>query len=154
MPIFKFPYKSIDTELLVNSGPIMPVVIALPAAREQFLRKVGIKVPEPVRGMAIIDTGAFATAIDTRVFRKLGIPAFDQLQTSTASGRGLSDVFPARISLPALGNIDLPMERIVGCRLHWQDKSDSEVLMLLGRDLLKNFWMVYDGVHSELTLGF
>lgn len=102
--------------------------------------------------MALIDTGAFATAVDVAVFQRLGVLPIDKIKTSTPHGAGLSEVYPASITFPALQLTDLQMERVIGCKLQWPGEKDSDVLMLLGRDLLKHLLMVYNGVHSDVTL--
>jgi hypothetical protein len=74
------------------------------------------------------------------------------MDTSTLHGGGQSDIYPASITFPALNLNDLQMERVIGCQLQWPGLKDSDVLMLLGRDLLKHFLLVYNGVHSDVTL--
>jgi len=155
MPIFNFFHWTSEKGYhLEQSGPIIPVTISLPVAMQEFLGQNGKDIPSPIRGMALIDTGAFATAVDCAVFEKLGINPIDRIVTNTPHGESTSDLYPASISFPALGLESLPMERIVGCKLQWPGEADSDVLMLLGRDLLKHFLMVYNGKHSDVTLGF
>ena len=153
MPIFSFPYQ-ITEENLQKTGPVIPVMISLPLALQELRTLSGEDVPPPVRGMALIDTGAFGTAIDVTVFQKLGIPAFGRVNTMSAHGDGKLQLYPALISFPTLGMENLPMEQIMGCNLHWRAEKDTELIMLLGRDLLKNFLVVYNGKHSEVTLAF
>ena len=153
MPVFNFFHWTKEKGLhLQASGPIIPVTIAVPKAMQEFLASSGKDIPPAVQGMALIDTGAFATAVDTAVFKRLGISAIDKIDTSTPHGPGNSDVYPASITFPALKLTDLEMERVIGCHLQWPGEKDSDVLMLLGRDLLKNFLMVYNGVYSDVTI--
>jgi hypothetical protein len=153
MPVFNFFHWTKERGLhLEASGPIIPVTIAVPKAMQEYLSSTGKDTPSAIRGMALIDTGAFATAVDVAVFERLGISPIDKINTSTPHGDGRSDVYPASITFPALQLTDLQMERVIGCKLQWPGEKDSDVLMLLGRDLLKNFLMVYNGVHSDVTL--
>lgn len=155
MPVFNFFHWTQEKGFhLEQSGPIVPVTINLPAAMQEFLARNGKDIPPPVRGMALIDTGAFATAVDVEVFEKLGITPIDRLPTNTPHGASTSDIYPATVSFPALGLENLPMERLIGCKLQWAGENDSDILMLLGRDLLKHFLMVYNGKHSDVTLGY
>jgi hypothetical protein len=155
MPVFNFFHWTQEKgEHLEESGPIIPVTISVPAAMQDFLVKNGKDIPPPVTGMALIDTGAFATAVDCEVFSLLGVTPIDKITTSTPHGAGKSDVYPASITFPMLGLEDLQMERVIGCQLQWPGEKDSDVLMLLGRDMLKHFLMVYNGKHSDVTLGF
>jgi hypothetical protein len=47
---------------------------------------------------------------------------------------------------------DMPMERVVGCKLKWKTRDEKEIIMLLGRDLLQYFLFVYNGPSSDVTL--
>jgi hypothetical protein len=129
-------------------------MISLPPALQELRTLNGEDVPPPVRGMALIDTGAFGTAIDIAVFKRLGIQPFGRVDTVSAHGDGSLQLYPASISFPTLGMEDLPMQQIMGCDLHWRAEKDTDFMMLLGRDLLKNFLVVYNGKHSEVTLAF
>jgi hypothetical protein len=61
-------------------------------------------------------------------------------------------VYPASVTFPGMNVTDLPMERVVGCTLKWKTKDDQEILMLMGRDLLRWFLMIYNGPNSDITL--
>jgi hypothetical protein len=153
MPVFNFVHWTKERGAYLEAlGPIIPVKVAVPKAMQEFLATNGKDIPSAIRGMALIDTGAFATAVDIAVFERLGILPIDRIQTNTPHGDGISDVYPASITFPALRLTDLQMERVIGCKLQWPGEKDSDVLMLLGRDLLKHFLMVYNGVHSDVTL--
>ena len=49
---------------------------------------------------------------------------------------------------------DMPMERLIGCNLKWKTIEDKEVIMLLGRDLLQWFLMVWNGKSSDVFLAW
>jgi hypothetical protein len=70
-----------------------------------------------------------------------------------AGGIAQMGVFPASLSFPELKIPQLEMERVIGCRLGWKSEKDDGFLMLLGRDILRNFLFIYDGVHDELIIG-
>jgi hypothetical protein len=91
MPVFNFFHWTKEKgRHLEASGPIIPVTIAVPKAMQTFLASSGKDIPPPVQGMALIDTGAFATAVDTAVFEKLGVSPIDKIDTSTPHGGGTS----------------------------------------------------------------
>ena len=46
----------------------------------------------------------------------------------------------------------MPMERVVGCKLKWKTREDKEIILLMGRDLLQYFLLVYNGPGSDVTL--
>ena len=58
------------------------------------------------------------------------------------------------MSFPTLNIPELKMERVVGCELKWQTTDGKEIIMLLGRDLLRYFLMIYNGPNSTVTLSF
>jgi len=153
MPIFRFPYDQKEGNRLERPGPLIPVVVSVPEALENFWASSGRHVPAPIRGMALIDTGAYASAIDTAVFLALQIQAIDRAPFASAGGNATSEIFPANLSFPELKISKLEMERVLGCPLGWTGKNDEDFLMLIGRDILKNFLLVYDGVHGELLIG-
>ena len=99
-----------------------------------------------------MDTGAFATAVDESVFVSLGVPHIDEIATDTAHGPGTSKIYPANVSFPGMKVTDMPMERVVGSRLKWETRDGKEIIMLMGRDLLQYFLLVYNGPSSDVTL--
>lgn len=46
------------------------------------------------------------------------------------------------------------MNRVIGSQLSWQTEDGKTVIMLVGRDLLKYFLMIYHGQGSTLTLSY
>lgn len=46
------------------------------------------------------------------------------------------------------------MERVVGCNLRWTTPDGKQILVLLGRDILKYFLLVYNGKLSAITLAY
>jgi hypothetical protein len=153
MPVFNFFHYSPQHGLTLNeTGPLVAVEIGIPAALKQHLAAGGLPIPAPVSGFALVDTGAFATAVDESVFTALGVPPMDKIPTDTPHGAGTSNVYPASVSFPGMNVTDLPMERVIGCTLKWKTKDDKEILMLMGRDLLRWFLLIYNGPNSDITL--
>jgi hypothetical protein len=153
MPVFNFFHWSQEHgRSLDETGPLVSVEIAIPTALKQHLSEKGLAIPPAVSGFALVDTGAFATAVDESVFATLGVSPIDEIPTDTPHGSGTSKVYPANMSFPGMNVTDMPMERVVGCRLKWKTKEDKEIIMLMGRDLLKWFLLVYNGPGSDVTL--
>jgi hypothetical protein len=46
------------------------------------------------------------------------------------------------------------MSRVVGTQTNWQTPDGKNVIMLLGRDLLKHFLLVYNGSFNAVTLAY
>lgn len=155
MPVFNFFHWTKEQGYtLEKTGPIIPVEISAPKALQEYLAQNGMDIPPPITGYALIDTGAFATAVDESAFAKLGISPIDVIDTSTPHGPSKSHVYPAQISFPAITLHDIPMERVVGVNLQWDVADDKVVIMLLGRDLLKHFLVIYNGRSSDISLAW
>ncbi len=153
MPVFNFFHWTKEHGyLLAETGPLVAVQIGIPTVLSQHLAGKGVAIPAPISGHALVDTGAFATAVDESVFGTLGIPHIDEVATGSAHGPSMSKVYPANVAFPAMNVADLPMERVVGCNLKWKTRDDKEIIMLMGRDLLKYFLLVYNGPGSDVTL--
>lgn len=155
MPVFNFYQWSEDHGYtLTESGPLISVEISVPLALRTHLSEEGLPIPPPQAGFALIDTGAFATAVDQSIFDVLGVPPIDKITTTTPHGVSESPVYPATVSFPALQLTEMPMERVVGCNLKWQNVEGKEVIMLLGRDLLQYFLLVYNGKSADIHLAY
>jgi predicted aspartyl protease len=153
MPVFNlFHWTKEHGRTLTDTGPLVSVEIGIPAALKQYLAEKGLPIPAAISGFALVDTGAFATAVDETVFASLGVPHIDEMPTSTPHGQGKSNIYPASVTFPSMEVTEMAMERVVGCKLKWKTKDDKEIIMLMGRDLLKWFLFVYNGPGSDITL--
>lgn len=153
MPVFNFFHWSQQHGRTLNeTGPLVAVEVGVPAALKQYLSEKDLAIPPAVSGFALVDTGASITAVDDSVFTSLGIVHIDEIPTNTPHGAGISKVYPANLTFPAMNVSDMPMERVVGSTLKWKTRDDKEVIMLMGRDLLQYFLFVYNGLSSDVTL--
>lgn len=159
MPVFDFFHWDKDRGYtLAETGAILQVNIGIPAPLEQYCLKNAISIPPLVSGYALIDTGASASAVHEDIFTTFGVQPIDHIPMSTPHSRDQhSFVYPAKIQFPGL-NLSaetlLATMRVVGCELKWKTFDDKEIIMLMGRDLLKYFLMVYNGVQSDVTLSY
>jgi hypothetical protein len=155
MPIFDFLYWSQERgDFLAEDGPLIPVEVNVPAVLEEWLVKNNIAIPQPVSGYALIDTGASISAIHEPILNQLGILPIDSIPISTPSGAGRSFIYPTKVSFPALGVVGYSLSRVVGSDLNWLTPDGRTVVMLLGRDLLRFFLLVYNGQRNTITLSF
>jgi len=153
MPVFNFfHYSTAHGRTLTETGPLVAVEIGIPDPLKKHLAENGLPIPTPISGFALVDTGAFATAVDESVFISLGVQPIDKIPTETPHGPGKSNVYPASLSFPVMNVRDMPMERVVGCKLKWKTREDKEIILLMGRDLLQYFLLVYNGPGSDVTL--
>jgi hypothetical protein len=155
MPVFDFAYWTDTTaETLTGDGPIIPVEVSIPTALEQFYLEKKMLLPSVQRGHALIDTGASTTAVDERVLQQLNILPIDETDCSSPHGTAKNSIYPLKVSFPALNLKDLPLARVLGCELKWQTADGKEIIMLLGRDLLQDKVLIYNGKGWSITLAF
>jgi hypothetical protein len=155
MPVFNFYHWSQEFGYtLTQSGPLVSVEISVPTALKAHLSEKGLPIPAPQPGFALIDTGAFATAVDQSIFDALGVAPINKIKTTTPHGEAESPIYPASVSFPALSVTDMPMETLIGCNLKWKSAEGQDVIMLLGRDLLQYFLMVYNGKSADVFLAY
>lgn len=155
MPVCNFYHWTKDHgHTLTGSGPIISVEIAIPAALKEYLSEKGQPIPAPQSGFALIDTGAQSTAVDQSIFDALAIAPIDKIKTFSPHGDKESSIYPASVTFPALGLSEMPMETLIGCNLKWKTVEDKEIIMLLGRDLLQYFLLVYNGKSSDVFLAY
>lgn len=159
MPVFDFFHWDKDKGYtLAETGAILQVTVGIPPALEQLCLRDGIAIPAPITGYALIDTGASASAVHEQIFTDFGVQPLDHIPMSTPHTKDkFSFVYPAKIQFPGLNlsnDAFLSTMRVVGCELKWTTFDNKEIIMLMGRDILKWFLMVYNGVQSDVTLAY
>ena len=159
MPIlhiqFSGQHKALDGTLsqvpspivLRDRGPCIQVTINIAETIAEQLVQQGKPVPPPVSGMALVDSGASSTCIDDGLAQRLGVPAIDVVQVSSASHAAtLQNVYPIRIEVVGTG-IKVNVPRAIGAALDPQG-----IIALIGRDFLQHCTLFYNGVTGEITL--
>ncbi len=159
MPIFHTQYsgKANDQsgkEISVNPrqvlqmrGPVVQVSVTVAQKISEQLIQQSIEVPEPVSGWALIDTGASNTCIDNTIATNLHLPVIDQVKMASATHNGtLSNVYPVFMRFIGVP-IEVNAERVIGAEL-----GNQGLIILLGRDLLQNFTMFYNGITGQITI--
>lgn len=153
MPVFDFFHWHKDHgKTLTETGPLVAVEISIPAALKEHLAANALPIPAPQSGYALVDTGASHTAVHEDILIALGVQHIDEMPTGSPHGEAKSKIYPATVTFPGMNVKEMPMERVIGCKLAWKTKDDKEIIMLLGRDLLQYFLMVYNGPASDVTL--
>src|SRR5271170_3049260 len=106
---------------LQQLGPVFDAEIAVPSALQEMLTAAGRPVPPPVKGRALIDTGATFSAVDDRIMVQLGIPPVGLVQMGTAGGRQTANQYPARFTLlVGAGSISFESPRATGVNITGQ----------------------------------
>lgn len=141
--------KLAPKEALLLRGPVFQVTLGVADIVAQQLIQQGQAVPEPIAGWALLDTGASSTCIDDAAAQKLNLPVIDQGKMSSATHEAFDvNIYPALISFTGTP-IKVNALRVIGANLASQD-----LIALLGRDLLQNFTVFYNGAAGQITLSF
>jgi hypothetical protein len=96
-----------------------------------------------------LDTGASLTAVDQRVLTDLGLTPVDVAQVVTPAGVAPQPIYSCNISFPGTPIPTLPFNVVVGGSL-----APLGISVLVGRDVLRFFQVVYNGVEGMWTLAF
>ena len=113
------------------------------------LKNSGAQVPVAVDAIGLIDTGCSHTCVDYRALEYLGIPFIDFASVSTPGGEEQMRVYPVKLEFPELGNFSHGFDRVSGV-----DVASQGIYVLIGRDLLANFSMQYDGPSKKFTIDY
>lgn len=90
--------------------------------------------------LALVDTGANRSCIDSSLAKNLGLPVVNQRKVSGVHGAQFVNIHPAQIYIP---DLDFSMSGVfAGVHLR---AGGLPYFALLGRDFLKNFTMTYEG---------
>jgi len=140
--------KAIDPRVvLTGRGPVIQVTLGIADTFAEQLIQQNLSVPEPIAGLALIDTGASVTCIDDVAAQRLNLPVIDRVYMSSASHDSTEmNVYPAKIQFAGIP-IVLNALRAVGASLESQG-----LLVLLGRDALQNFTLFYNGLVGQITI--
>lgn len=157
MPVYNWHYWPIQgqigtADILRAGGPLLPVEVAVPDALAQYLTQQGQAVPAPVIGVALIDTGASVTAVHQDVFTSLAVSAVGSATVGSANGPSQKPTFPAKISFPGTQLQGIGFNQVLSCDLTGQLVNGQQVIVLMGRDLLQHFILIYNGPGGTIAL--
>jgi predicted aspartyl protease len=130
----------------VAAGPRAAVQLEVPPALAKQLAASGFPVPAPVTGTALIDTGATRSAIDRSVVARLGLNPIGLVTLGTAGGTSVQALYPLKLVLQQI-NSTVEFESVTGC-----DLGATDLVMLIGRDVLRLRTFTYDGVSGQYSL--
>jgi predicted aspartyl protease len=134
-------------DLLVGIGPTLLVRIGFdPTWDAQVIPATVPNIPADLF-LALVDTGATESCIDSTLAMRLNMPIIDRRRVSGIQGAGETNVHLAQVYIPALNfNLYGPfcaVELIAGGQAHHA---------LIGRTFLQRFTMIYDGRTGTVTL--
>lgn len=132
---------------LLQRGPVIPVVISADQAFTAALQAASKPIPQPVTGLALVDTGATTTCIDKTVAQQMGLAPSGTAKLSSASHQETECLtYPVQLFFPAW-NVGLQAARAMGVTI-----ANQGIVVLVGRDLLQNCVLVYNGADGAFAL--
>jgi hypothetical protein len=141
-------------------GAIVDILIGLPAAIVQSLRKAGRPIPQPLALRALLDTGAEATCADPTVLAPLviagNLPPTRFLLANVPATGGLTGGTEYQVSLTVLHPSGNVRRSLVPRTWDILELSLGPLgyQAIVGRDVLERCVLVYDGPSATFTLGF
>ena len=143
------------TQMFSAAGPVIDVYIGVTAAREQALTAAGKQAPEWAMARMLVDTGASHTCVDHSVIGPLKLEPTGLISAHTPTTHGKpTELFQydvrillANPSLSGVRSFDaLPVS---ACHL-----ASQGIQGLLGRDVLAQCQLLYNGEIDQFTLCF
>lgn len=132
-------------------GPIVQLVVGVSMPRMVALQAAQLPTPQPRQIFGLIDTGASCTAIDSPIIRSLGINPTGTTQILTPSTGGV----PHQCDQYDVG-IAIVMQQLHFMRVTLavieSDLSNQPIDALIGRDLLSQCMMIYNGPDGYISL--
>jgi hypothetical protein len=146
MPVLSFNFDH-------HGRPVVELYVSVCSAEREACRDEGRDIPPAVLIHALIDTGAGRTHVDLGTLARLAIsPASEGLiYTATGTGPQPRDVYLLDLALAGdkPGPIALDLQVFGSPIAH-----DLRIEMLLGRDVLGDCMLTYDGINRRFTLAY
>ena len=133
---------------MVSSGLLIPVLLLPSVPIAEMLTKEGKQIPEPIKLIALVDTGATRTVIRSGICSNLSLTARNRVQIGTAGEPCFADEFDVSLFFPLL-NVGFDTIFVLEAPLAGQN-----ITCLIGRDLLSRGILFYNGFDNSYTLGF
>ena len=137
-------------EALRQLGPAFSVTVSITELERNKRAEFGGETPQPVSGLALIDTGSTVTAVDDKVCAKLKLSPTGVIQLQHAGG-GTREApcYPLQVLFPGT-----PLPPLTASRIASVDLGNAPYLLLIGRDLLRRLRMVYNGPMGRIEITF
>ena len=128
-------------------GPRVQVTVSVEKILADQLVKKGDVLPQPIQGFALIDTGASITCVDEEVAQKLKLPVIDvQAMTSASHASVPANIYPVHFQVVPTP-IEINLGRAMGANLKPQG-----LVALIGRDVMRQWTLFYNGLTGEITI--
>lgn len=142
-----------NPNILVNTGPLLNVEVSIPKELADILTEQEKVLPSPKTGFALIDTGATRSGVDKTIITQLGVQPVGITETLTAGGKVEQNLFPAHFRFPGEG-IEIDFSSVLGVDLKGHEINGQPIVVLLGRDILSRFILIYNGPGGFFSIAF
>ncbi len=139
------PHLQHKSQNLQMAGPIIEVIIVPPQPVLEVIKAKGEKAPSQ-KAIALIDTGASCTCIDKTIAKTLELVSHDIKRVQTAAGEDMQCLYDAGIILP------LAQKAVFGVQVLEAKLEKQPYKVLIGRDILTNITLIYNGWDNSFTL--
>ncbi len=136
--------------MLVQFGPTIVVDIGFDprVISPTFPVAAGFQLIPPIQGVpALVDTGALQSCIDEQLAQQLQLPLVNTHQVSGIGGSTILNVYLAHITIPTLGTMQYGL--FSGAQLAQGGQPHRAII---GRTLLKDMMLIYDGRAGSVKL--
>jgi len=144
----------LNPNVLIGAGPVLEAEIDIPSALSDYLKQEKKRIPKPIKGWVLIDTGATRTAIDERTIKKLKVPSVGTTSVTTARGKKTCNLYPCKLRFTSTAIPSMDLTRATGVNLARQSVVNRPIIALLGRDVLSKVVFVYNGPGSHFSISF
>ncbi len=134
----------------------MSVTIIVSEARRKALEEAGQPVPSPQPIRALVDTGASCTCVDPSILQALSLSPTAEVPAHVASDRDepeFLEQYDVGIAIPGARSHHHPLVHptvpVLSSKLSIQG-----IQALIGRDILANCVLIYNGTTNFFTLAF
>lgn len=136
----------LDPKLLQQRGPLLQIEVSVPDVLANKLQEKKM-MPSPVTGLGLLDTGASITGVDVNALQQLSLSMIDEVTINHPGGEDKQGIYACQISFPGTKIEDIEFSHVLGSKL-----KDQGLLAILGRDVLKDYQLVYNGPGGFWTI--
>ena len=130
---------------LQQIGPRVPIILTPPQDHLDALSQRGQVLPQPVQGMALIDTGASATCIDRQAAERAGLNIVESGPMASATDVEIVPIYAARLDVLGFPGWD-------ALRAYGANLATHDLIALVGRDVLMDSVLIYNGPDGSFSI--